>query len=167
MWRSHPENAGALAWSDLLDTLEQLRISAANAGVTLGIEPEPTNVISSPDLAYELLVTHGPKNLGIVLDVANLLGANDRHRQGDMIRHAVDLLAPWIVATHAKDRDDSCHRPPGAGWIDWDLCFSMLSARAFSGPVVIHGIAPANSARAREYVATVIERHFAPPLGAV
>jgi sugar phosphate isomerase/epimerase len=165
MWRAHPENAGARAWDDLVETIEQLRISAGNAGVTLGIEPEPGNVVSSPSCAYELLVTHGPQNLGIVLDMANLLGASNRHCQASFMSEAVDLLAPWLAVIHAKDRDDDGrYCPPGAGWVDWDLCFSLLAARSYRGPVVVHDIGEAESRRAHSFLVGSIEEQFSPAL---
>ena len=166
IWSPHPENAGMCAWEDLLATLELLLRSARNAGVTLGIEPERANVVSSAQLAHEVLMTAGPGNLGVILDVANLLAADEQHRQSAVIRDAVDLLAPWVVVLHAKDRDDFGERPPGDGWIDLELCLSLMAAQSFSGPVVIHGISQGDSARAREYMSTVIDRHFTPSLKA-
>src|SRR5882724_1308288 len=55
LWRSHPANDNPSAWSDLRRTLERLLQVARTANVTLGIEPEHNNVVSSASQARRLL----------------------------------------------------------------------------------------------------------------
>ena len=47
MWRPHPDNDSPAAWSDLLAGLSEVLPLAEATQITLGVEPEPGNVISS------------------------------------------------------------------------------------------------------------------------
>ena len=55
MWRAHPGNLTGDAWTDLRRTLDDLCVPAAEAGVRLGIEPEPGNVVRDAPTAAQLL----------------------------------------------------------------------------------------------------------------
>ena len=47
MWRAHPDNAGREAWSDMLASIAHAVAVAEAHDVTLAIEPEHGNVVSS------------------------------------------------------------------------------------------------------------------------
>jgi len=55
MWRAHPGNLASDAWTDLRRTLDALLEAAHEAGVRLGIEPEPGNVVRDARTAARLL----------------------------------------------------------------------------------------------------------------
>src|SRR5262249_10840515 len=72
MWRRHPGNDLPDAWRDLLATLDQLLPVAEGAGILLGVEPEPNNVVNSAAKARRLLDELQSPYLKIVMDAANL-----------------------------------------------------------------------------------------------
>ena len=55
MWRAHPDNQTAQAWTDLRATLDVLLDAARDAGVQLGVEPEFANVVADAPTAARLL----------------------------------------------------------------------------------------------------------------
>jgi hypothetical protein len=60
MWRAHPGNLTTDAWTAMRRTLDGLLDAAGGAGVRLGIEPEPGNVIRDARTAARLLDELGP-----------------------------------------------------------------------------------------------------------
>jgi sugar phosphate isomerase/epimerase len=77
MWRWHPDNAGADAWKDMLTAVTRAVEVAEAHGVTLAIEPEHNNVVSSAAAARRLLDEIASPSLKVVIDAANLLHAED------------------------------------------------------------------------------------------
>src|SRR5579859_6928156 len=73
MWRDHPENSSASTWHDLLISMEMALSIAEEANITLAIEPEIANVVSSALRARQLLDVFASPRLKIILDPANLL----------------------------------------------------------------------------------------------
>jgi sugar phosphate isomerase/epimerase len=128
MWRAHPGNAAPDAWSDLRRTLEVLLDAAREAGVVLGVEPEPGNVISDAPAAARLLGELGPDApAGIVLDPANLLTPATVDRQGEILGEAVETLGPHVVGMQAKDVVTSGYSAAGAGLMDWPAALRLLA----------------------------------------
>ena len=92
----------------------------ASAGVRLGIEPEPGNVIRDARTAARLLDELGhDAPVGIVLDPANLLSPETVSRQSEILAEAVDLLGPRVVGIQAKDVAASGSAAAGAGLLDY------------------------------------------------
>ena len=83
MWRYHADNSTPEAWRDSRDTLLQLASVAEDAGVTIAIEPEHTNVVATADLARTMLQEVGSSRLKIVFDAANLLDISDLRNEHD------------------------------------------------------------------------------------
>ena len=55
---------------------------------------------------------------------------------------AFDLLGDYIIIAHAKDRGaDDTFRAAGEGILDYDHYLRLLQASAFTGPLIIHGLA--------------------------
>jgi sugar phosphate isomerase/epimerase len=151
MWRSHPANADSSAWHDLRETLDPLLVAAAAAGVTLGIEPEPGNVVCDPDAAARLLHELGDDApVGIVLDPANLLSPETVHRQDEVIGHAVDLLGERVIAAHAKDvaASPGGSTAAGAGLLDYPRVLGQL-ARLGDVPLIVQDVSEALAAGVR------------------
>lgn len=102
-WRHHADNAAPDAWRDLRATLDRLLDAAHDAGVHLGIEPEPGNIVRDATTAARLLDELGADApVGIVFDAANLVAeteADDRHA---VLRDAVELLGSRVESVHLK-----------------------------------------------------------------
>ena len=91
MWRAHPGNLAEDAWTDLRRTLDVLLEAASEAGVRLGIEPEPGNVVRDARTAGRLLGELGhDAPVGIVLDPANLLSPETVWRQSEILAEAAE-----------------------------------------------------------------------------
>ncbi|GAB0113586.1 sugar phosphate isomerase/epimerase family protein [Acidisoma sp. C75] len=140
-WRAHPENASAAAWADLLAEMEQAAAMAEAAGVDLGIEPEPANVVADSAAAARLIAELASPRLRIVLDPANLV-EGPRQDQARLFGMAVERLGPRLALAHAKDRDAAGEVvPAGQGIIDFPLFFAHLAQAGFTGPIITHGLA--------------------------
>lgn len=155
-WAAHPDNSSAESWHDLQESLERAIVLAERYDVSLGIEPEPSNIVSSAIVARRLVDELGSARLGFVIDAANLIGdvlresASTRH---DVISRSVDLLADRINLVHAKDRrSDGTFVSPGQGDIDFIEYFSALKAAGVQAPVITHGLAATDARRAAVYL---------------
>jgi sugar phosphate isomerase/epimerase len=133
MWRSHPDNGTASAWADLRRSLDVLLEAAVSAGVRLGIEPEPGNVVVDAPTAARLLDELGDDApIGIVFDPANLLTPDTVDRQEQILTEAVALLGDRILGAQAKDVVASGYAAAGTGAMDYHLVMRLLSS---IGPV--------------------------------
>jgi sugar phosphate isomerase/epimerase len=122
MWREHPENGSPEAWSDMIGALEAaLRVTEA-FDITLGIEPEPANVIGDAGRARRMLDEMQSPRLKIVMDGANIL---------EPLPQAFDLLGPDIVLVHAKEPVDRK--------MDWPHYFALIRECGYHGPIILHG----------------------------
>ncbi len=145
-WRHHPDNDRPEAWDDLLAEMRLLLPLAERHGVTIGVEPETANVVSSARRARDLIDALGDGRLGIVLDPANLVETAAEFRGGAVVDEALDLLSDRIVMVHAKDRGaDGRVVPAGTGVVDFARLLASLRRAGFSGPVVTHGLSAAEA----------------------
>lgn len=138
MWKAHPGNADQPAKDDLLDTLTTLIPAAEQAGIRLGIEPEPGNVISDAHVAEWLIGQLGQQAhaLAIVLDPSNLVSVETAAQQESILTHAFDVLGPCTAAVHAKDVVESGYAAPGAGLLDYDLVMRLHRGLPHRVPVI-------------------------------
>jgi len=154
MWRGHPANRHPDAWTDLLACLEPAVALADEFDLTLGIEPETANVVDSAARAVQLLRQLRSPRLKIVLDAANLLGADSLPRQHDILEEAFDLLGPYLVMAHAKDVEvvdgEVRHVAAGTGQLDYPHYLSLL--RTVPVPLVVHGLAEADVPRSLAFL---------------
>jgi len=144
MWRSHRENDSLSAGRDLRNSLESLLPLAEKHGVTLGIEPEPANVIASAQQARLLLDELKSPRLKIVFDAANLLVRHALAEQGRVLAEAAGLLGRDILLAHAKDLSREAPGvtvAAGTGGLDYHVYLSLLERAGFNGPVVLHSLA--------------------------
>jgi sugar phosphate isomerase/epimerase len=144
MWRAHPENTSAEAWQDLIDSITEALAVTESSGVTLGIEPEPGNVVSSARQALALLDEVRHPRLRIVMDAANLLGPDAD--QQSILPEVFDLLSGDIALVHAKER------PATGARLDWGLYFRLITSCGYNGPVIIHGFPEERAAEAIQMV---------------
>ncbi len=127
-WRAHPDNGTPAAWRDMRASVDAaLEVAEAHA-VTLGVEPEPGNVVRDARAARRLLDEAASPRLRIVLDAANLVDGRFE-RQHEVLDEAFALLGGDVVLAHAKAlRIDAGH-------------YLGLLAAAGMPPLILHGFA--------------------------
>ena len=144
MWRRHPDNDTPQAWRDLVESLTRAVQIAEAADVTLGIEPEVSNVVDSASKARRLLDEIGSPRLKIVMDGANLFHAGELPQMREVLDGAFELLGSEIVLAHAKDLDrdgQAGHVAAGLGQLDYDHYLRLLKGVGFNGPLILHSLA--------------------------
>ena len=150
MWRNHPDNGRPDAWSDLRETLDVLLDAAARAGIRLGVEPEPANIVRNASVAARLLDELGPDApIGIIFDPANLLSPATIARQEEILTEAIDMLGARIIGAHAKDVVESGYSAAGAGMMDYHEVFRLLS-RIAPVPLIAQDVDEPDAARVHE-----------------
>ncbi len=161
MWRRHPENDRLDAWNDLLVSLKQALRIAESDGVTLGIEPEPANVVDSAPKCRRLLDELRHPRLGVVMDAANLFRAEDLPQMRDILDEAFTLLGKDIVLAHAKDvRMDRGlrHVAAGHGCLDYDHYLDFLRSAGFIGSIVLHELSETEAPGCVAFLRAKIDR---------
>jgi sugar phosphate isomerase/epimerase len=161
MWRAHPENGDSSALRDLRTTIDRLLEAATAAGLRLGIEPEPANVICDARTAASLLRDLGPdaEHVAIVLDPANLIDAATAASQRFVLTDAFETLAGSIACLHAKDVVESGFAAAGTGLLDYDLIFELRSQLPRAVPVVVQDVAEHDARRVRDMLIDQFSRH--------
>ena len=145
-WRHHPDNARPEAWADLAREMERALALAEAAGLDLGIEPEAANVVTSAADARRLIGALGSRRLKIVLDPANLFERATADEARRCVAAAVEVAGDAIAMAHAKDRDAAgAVVAAGRGVVDFGDLVARLRAVGFDGPLVTHGLSPAEA----------------------
>lgn len=154
MWRAHPDNTSPQAWADLRATLDALISPAAAAGVRLGIEPEPGNVICDAAAAARLLRELGgdARHLAIVLDPANLLTVDTAPDQERILSSAFAALGEHTAAVHAKDVVASGYAAPGTGAMDYGLVMRLHARLPRPVPVIAQDLTAEDAPRVCEFL---------------
>lgn len=146
MWRHHPDNDSTEAWRDMTACVREAVEIARQAGVTLALEPEVSNVVDSPAKARRLLDEIGSPHLKVTLDAANLFHAGELSRMAEVLESAFALVGRDIILAHAKDLShdgEAGHEAAGTGRLDYDRYLSLLRALDFSGPLLLHALTEA------------------------
>lgn len=145
MWAFHHDNSTPGAWSDMLDSVRSALTIAERYDLTLVVEPEPANVVSSAVNARRLLDELGHDQLKIVVDPANIV-LSDRSRSPEtVLAESFELLGPDIVLAHAKDVDERggfC--AAGTGVVPWVLYRKLLEGIGYDGDVIFHTLTEAD-----------------------
>ena len=102
--------------------------------MTLAIEPEPANVVTSAEKAIRLLDEIDSPRLKIVFDGVNLLHGQPAERDDPGLARRLELLAPHVVIAHAKDL--GAGRPA----IDYVAYLRLLAEFGFGAPLILHGM---------------------------
>jgi sugar phosphate isomerase/epimerase len=154
MWRGHPDNASAEAWSDMRSSVEAAIGAAETHDVTLGFEPEHNNIVSDAATGRRLLDELGsPPQLKVVIDPANLFTGGDLDRQADTLNAAFDLLGDDLVLAHAKDvTADGAVVAAGHGALDYDRYLSLLHFAPREIPLIMHGLTEADVPACRSFI---------------
>ena len=155
MWRSHPDNQAPTARRDLVATLERAVMYADQYKVTLAIEPEVNNVVSTADAALRLLAVFDTPLLRVVIDGANLIRPNNLSHMPTILKETFSLLGDKIVLAHAKDLGRSGapgSTAPGLGDLDFDLYLGLLAASGYAGPLIIHGLDESQASASIDFI---------------
>jgi sugar phosphate isomerase/epimerase len=143
MWQRHSDNDSPEAWRDMVGCVGEAVGIAKQAGVTLALEPEVSNVVDSARKARRLLDEIASPHLKITMDGANLFHTGELPRMSEVFDEAFALLGKDIILAHAKDLDhdgEAGHLAAGRGRLDYDRYLSLLRACGFQGPLLLHGL---------------------------
>lgn len=143
MWRRHPDNDSAEAWSDLLHSVERSLLIAEAHAVTLAFEPEVANVIDSAAKGRRLLDEMRSPRLKVIMDGANIFHAGELPHMHAILDEAFALLGADLALAHAKDllRDGAAgDRAAGTGVLDYDHYLRLLRAAHYDGPLIMHSL---------------------------
>jgi sugar phosphate isomerase/epimerase len=159
MWRRHPDNQSVVAWSVFRGELDFALGLAETAGIRLGVEPEPGNVVNDANAARRLLDEVASPLLGIVLDAANLLSSKTLAAQHEVIEKAAQLLGDSLLLAHAKDIDSFGHvTAAGEGAVDLAWFVTALRAVGYDGALISHGFPVEKAANVSKILASLIGR---------
>lgn len=127
-----PEDLEADDVSAMFERMDMLCARADELGVTIGVETGP----ESAEVLREFIERLGSPRLRVNYDPANLLMKGFDHMGG------VEVLAPYIVHTHAKDavrEDPGGHRqrPLGKGEVDIPAWIAELKRVGFDGWICV------------------------------
>jgi sugar phosphate isomerase/epimerase len=155
MWRRHPDNDAPEAWRDLLVSVTKALTIADKHDLSLGIEPETGNVVSSARHARRLLDEMKSPRLKVIMDAANLFQPGDLPRMKEIMSDAFDLLGRDLGLVHAKDLRAPGHAGGlalGKGVLDWDHYLGLLKAAGFAGALVMHGFEERQAAASLKFL---------------
>ena len=143
MWGYHPENGTTAAWRDMISTVREAIRIAEDAGVTLAVEPEVTNIVDSAEKARRLIDEIGSSHLKVTMDAANLFHTGELPRMSEIMERAFELVGRDIIIAHAKDlkRDgEAGQEAAGEGLLDYNRYLALLVKYSFRGPLLLHGL---------------------------
>ena len=145
LWSPSEDNLSDGAWEDMRDTITRCTEIAADYGITLAIESEASNIISTPERARRIMDEVGMPNLKMILDCANLFHTGHAHK--DEVLPTLDRAFRYsghdIVIAHGKDiaaGDGITFCATGRGIVDFAYTARLLREVGFSGDMFLHGI---------------------------
>ena len=157
MWRAHPDNGSAEAWSILRAELDFALELAERHGVALGVEPEPGNVIANARIARRLLDEIRMARLKIVMDAANLLPPDCQARQREVIAEAVALLGADLALVHTKDVGPAGEAvAAGRGVVNFHEFLRGVLSTGYRGPLVSHNFPQEDAAQVSAFLRRVL-----------
>lgn len=145
LWTGHPDNESELAWQDMMRSMRSLMAIAERYQITLGIETEAANVVSTPERARRLMDAFASPYLKVILDGANLFHRNTAYPENvrPTLKKAFDVLGHDIILAHGKDIAASSgirFAAPGKGIIDFDYFLDLLKEYGYTAGMLLHGI---------------------------
>lgn len=158
-WKWHDDNRKPEAWDDLRRSTETILRYADDNGITLGVEPEVSNVVCTPELARKYLDETGSEHLKIVMDGANLFQPGQVSEMEHVLREAFALLGKDIVLAHAKDFSidgNLSFVAAGKGILDFKLYLQLLKQTGYDGPIVMHGLSEEQVPASRDFLKGVL-----------
>jgi sugar phosphate isomerase/epimerase len=157
MWSAHPDNGSPEAWVALRGELDFALELAERHGVTLGVEPEPGNVVGNARDARRLLDEIDNPQLKIVIDAANLLPPSSQSRQREVVAEAVALLGADLALVHTKDVNASGEAvAAGRGVVDFPNFLKGIVSTGYRGPLVSHNFPEKDAAYVSGFLRRVL-----------
>ena len=127
--------------------------------VDLGIEPELANVVDSRRRGAPPARRDGAAPRFASCSIRPICSRPRRRPSGTTGGGGVDLLGDRIAMAHAKDRDpQGGFVAAGQGVIDFDHFLGRLQAAEFDGPLVTHGLSPAEAPGVASFLADTLAR---------
>ncbi len=140
-WQNHSENNSKEAWRDMLVSMEAALALAERHNITLGIEPELSNIVNSASKARLLISEMQSPRLKIIFDAANLFEIATLDEQRYIISKSIEPVWEHIIMAHAKDRDAAgMFASAGQGVLDFNHYLKSLYETGFNGPMIAHGL---------------------------
>lgn len=144
MWVPHPDNNTQSAWNDMMRSIEAVLDIAEQHDVCLLLEPEASNVASTPEKVRKLIKEAGSNRLKVILDCANLFQPGTAYRTNvkDIIKNGFDLLSEYIAVAHGKDIKEGDGLEfvyTGGGIVDFEFFIRELDRIGFNDGIIIHG----------------------------
>lgn len=145
LWTYDPDTASEGAWADMLESMRASCAMAEARGITLAIETEYSNVISTPERARRVMDEVGSPALKMILDCANLFrpGEASPATARPVIGHAMELFGRDVVLAHGKDirqGEGILFCGTGFGVVDFPFMLGELKQAGFAGDMMLHGI---------------------------
>jgi sugar phosphate isomerase/epimerase len=176
-WAAHPDTAKPGVYETFRDAIGAVARKAEAAGVTVLLEGGVGNVIDTPAKAARVLGEVESPSLGLVMDPANYLDADNLEGQREVL---AALFAPALAAraglVHAKDarRIDGGRRErhanlgtpdPRAEWpaaglgeIDYGLFLGLWRERCPESPLLIEHLDENDVPRAKGFIEAMLAR---------
>ncbi len=128
-----PEFRWEEQWKVLVDTVRECARKAAQAGLTLTMEPRVGEMVSNTDAMLRLMDHVADENFAAVLDTGH------QNAQKEILPLSVEKLGRRIRYVHASDNDSrtNAHLALGKGTIDWEGVFRALAKHRFDHYVAI------------------------------
>lgn len=145
LWTGDAGNESEAAWRDMAACMRAVSAIAEKYDLTLAIETEAGNIISTPELAERILREVNSPRLRMIMDCANLFhpGETKRDNVRAVIGHAFDVFGQHVVLAHGKDIAESdgirfC--AAGEGIVDFPYFVERLHEVHYQGVMMLHGI---------------------------
>lgn len=154
-WSPHPNNHTEEAWTRLYQSLDEMIKIASDKGVTIVVEPEQSNVVSTVDDTLKLIRHYNSPNLKVLFDAANIVTTADEKQLENKISSSLKQLSEYIAIAHCKDckvtADKIEFAPVGKGNLPLKEYLSELR-KYYHGPVIMHGLDEEDVAFALTYL---------------
>lgn len=142
-WSPHPDNHTKKAWDYLMASLDEMLEIAVKNEITIVVEPEQANVISSVEDTIKLLNYYDIPNLKVLFDAANIVTNEDVNNLEKKISNSLKYLGPYIAMAHCKDcivtEEEIQFAPVGRGNLPLNHYVKELK-KYYNGPVIMHGL---------------------------
>lgn len=159
-WKWHEDNLKDSAWADLMRTTETILRYAEDDHIILGVEPEASNIIHTPELARRYLDEVRSPYLKIIMDGANLFRPEQVPDMKHVLTEAFDLLGKDIVLAHAKDfviNGGLEFTAAGQGSFDYALYLRLLEQAGYTGALIMHGLKEEQVPESRRFLERMME----------
>lgn len=156
-YRFEEANHTEAALSVLIENLKQVVCQAEKFGVLVGIEPVWNHIMYDIEHTRKVLDAVNSPNLRVILDVVNLLNADNVSCQDEIIKGAFELLEDEIAAIHIKDyrliNGQIAVRPYalGEGELNIPLLLGLIKEKKPYIHVLLEDSVPENALQSFEY----------------